>query len=68
MNDTRLCLCRCGESPSEGSVFVHGHDGRLIQKLLNAMGGYEMLRCLVETYQQREISDDDLTTCRVNDG
>lgn len=60
------CLCRCGESPASAeSSFVPGHDGVLIQKLLNAMGGHEPLRNLVEVYLRRQVSDDDLTWRRV---
>jgi len=58
------CLCRCDESPTVGKSFVHGHDGILVQKLVNAMGGYEPLRNLVEVYLRRPVNDNDLKTRR----
>ena len=55
------CLCRCGESPYlPTSRFVRGHDGYLHSKLLNAVGGYEALRALVEGHIGRKVNDDDL--------
>ena len=59
------CLCRCDESPTAGKSFVHGHDAVLLNKLVNAMGGYEPLRNLVEVYLRRPVNDTDLETRRL---
>jgi hypothetical protein len=51
---TIVCYCGCGEE-TKGGKFRPGHDAKLLSALIEAIGGIESLRTLVEKKVGRTI-------------
>jgi hypothetical protein len=51
---TIICYCGCGEE-TKGGKFKPGHDSKLISALIEAVGGIEGLRAVVEKKVGRKI-------------
>lgn len=57
----RPCSCGCGDN-TKGGRFIPGHDAKLISALIEAVGGIENLRTLVEEHVGRKVVPFDLAS------